>query len=227
MTGAPFGAHLVARTCPGSERGGLTKGLKGCQSDRAALEALSRCGVIVEKLQEAQHAGPRAAGGRLDVAGSPASGAIIAPGTTPSGVTAPSTCRTRHTAAPSAPDAGGAVCGSPLDPETLAPGIRRTVALLRSWGYDTIDSGDGVTNREAGMECARDYPHVSILLGGNGSDLAARAVELMVALRRRGISTGEIGSGKPAIQASYDPETNVAMLEVIDLDDSKLPEVAE
>lgn len=58
--------------------------------------------------QEAQYAGPRAAGGRLDVAGSPASGAIIAPGTNPSAVNAAATCSTRQTLAPSAPIAGGA-----------------------------------------------------------------------------------------------------------------------
>lgn len=111
----------------------------------------------------------------------------------------------------------------PLDPDTLAPGIRRTVLLLRSWGYDTIDSGDGVTNREAGMECARDYPHVTISLGSGFQGLEQAAVALMVGLRKHGISTGPIGSGKPSIQASYDPETNLALLDVMDLDDSMLP----
>lgn len=111
----------------------------------------------------------------------------------------------------------------PVQVAELAPGIRRTVELLRSWGYRTIDSGDGATNLRAGMACARDYPHVTIDCGAGGHYLAQQAVELVIRLRRLGIRTGRIGSGRPCIQATYDPEDNTAYLEVMELDDAMLP----
>lgn len=122
-------------------------------------------------------------------------------------------------------------CGAPvpesmeadyLDAESLTPGIRRTVLLLRSWGYETCDSGDGVTNVAAGMEGARDYPHVVIRLK-DACWLADAAHYLARKLHAYGVGTGAVGSGKPAIQVSYDPEIKLALMEVIDLDDSKLP----
>lgn len=51
-----------------------------------------------------------------------------------------------------------------LDPSILTPGIRRTVIWFRAHGFDTVDSGDGVTNVAMGMEGARDHGHVVIRL---------------------------------------------------------------
>lgn len=45
-----------------------------------------------------------------------------------------------------------------LDPSELDPGIRKLVMLLRKHGYETTDSGDGVSNDYADM----DFPHVFI-----------------------------------------------------------------
>lgn len=60
------------------------------------------------------------------------------------------------------------------------PGIRRTVAFLRDRGFDTIDSGDGVTKRLAGDLEALDYPHVFIKAnaGEQTAFLAASALKL-------------------------------------------------
>lgn len=41
----------------------------------------------------------------------------------------------------------------PIDYDQLAPGIRETVRWLAGCGFDPCDSGDGVSNPEAGMEC--------------------------------------------------------------------------
>ena len=49
---------------------------------------------------------------------------------------------------------------SPMDPNDLNPGIREVVAWLRERHFLTTDSGDGVTNVQAGMEGALDCPHV-------------------------------------------------------------------
>jgi hypothetical protein len=52
-----------------------------------------------------------------------------------------------------------------LDYSTLNPGIRDLVKELREvHGLETCDSGDGVTNVEAGMEGALEERHVFILV---------------------------------------------------------------
>jgi hypothetical protein len=43
---------------------------------------------------------------------------------------------------------------------TIHPAILPIVRRLRANGYVTTDSGDGVTNVEAGMEGALPFPHV-------------------------------------------------------------------
>ena len=49
----------------------------------------------------------------------------------------------------------------PIDYSTVNPGVRTLVRELREeHGLDTCDSGDGVTNAAAGMECTLPYRHV-------------------------------------------------------------------
>ena len=48
-----------------------------------------------------------------------------------------------------------------IDGASLDPCIRHTVLYLRSLGFDTTDSGDGLSKR--GMEGCLDYPHVAIV----------------------------------------------------------------
>lgn len=50
-----------------------------------------------------------------------------------------------------------------LDYSQVNPGIVDLVRELRALGYNTTDSGDGVTNREAGMDWAEVDRHVYIV----------------------------------------------------------------
>ena len=51
-------------------------------------------------------------------------------------------------------------CGEELFYSMLTPGIRDLVRELRNAGFETCDSGDGVTNPELGMEGAMGERHV-------------------------------------------------------------------
>lgn len=50
---------------------------------------------------------------------------------------------------------------SELNLEELDPGIREVVRRLRKAGFNTTDSGDGVSKPE--MECALDVPNVHMV----------------------------------------------------------------
>ena len=51
----------------------------------------------------------------------------------------------------------------PIDYEAIDPGIRDTVRLLREHGFETTDSGDGVTKLGSGWSDteAMPFPHVA------------------------------------------------------------------
>ena len=103
-----------------------------------------------------------------------------------------------------------------LGPSILTPGIRKTVLWLRSHGYDTTDSGDGVTNVEAGMECALDIPHVCMMTTPLKMVAASRNLLDLVT------SVG-IKAEQGMIEASYDPVSGVALLMLYGVDDKMLP----
>lgn len=121
--------------------------------------------------------------------------------------------------------------------DSLNPGIRRTVTWLRSLGFDTCDSGDGMTHDHP---CDRAYPYVVMRL--NTDELIATAHDLKGcvsgALGRgplRGTREGRVVSATEAfasgetprgvcIQASYDPVEQVALLELIGMCDAMLPD---
>lgn len=88
-----------------------------------------------------------------------------------------------------------------LDYETLNPGIREVVRLLRGAGFNTTDSGDGITNVAGGMEGAIPFPHVHCVVRPavlcNIKDIAMHMVNV---LRAEGV---EIGIGY--VQLTYDP----------------------
>ena len=109
-----------------------------------------------------------------------------------------------------------------FDPAAINPGVRRLVALLRAWGYETTDSGDGVTNVEAGLEGARPYPHVTMRVPP--AALSQAADRLRDLLQIRGVHVREFGPqlDAPAIQATYDPANQVALVELVGVDDSTI-----
>jgi hypothetical protein len=88
----------------------------------------------------------------------------------------------------------------PLDLDTLNPGIRKTVAWLRSLGFETTDSGDGRTHEHA---CDRDEPYVVIRVEPEQLVEQARALDFFI--RNRGIGVSPVGEGAPCLQASFDP----------------------
>lgn len=47
----------------------------------------------------------------------------------------------------------------PIDYDALDPGIRDVVRAINEWGWETCDSGDGVS-KPADYECALRFPHV-------------------------------------------------------------------
>ena len=102
-----------------------------------------------------------------------------------------------------------------LDPSILTPGIRKTVLWLRENGFETTDSGDGITNVEAGMECALDIPHVIMTV--TPLTLVTRARDLCLLVEKRGI---EVRPGM--IQSSYDPADGSAVLALYGISDGDL-----
>ena len=102
----------------------------------------------------------------------------------------------------------------PLDYSTLNPGIRRTVQWLREHGYETTDSGDGVTNVGV-IEGALEFPHVVIQV--HPRNLVDEADRLMGDLWEAGVCIEPQGvdPSTPCIQATYDPgssSTGIIML---------------
>ena len=121
----------------------------------------------------------------------------------------------------------------PLTPEELAaldPGIRSTVAWLRFHGFDTVDSGDGVTKYadapdEASADvadvgpgwigCALPVPNVAIQV--EPDQLVAEADRLAaLLLSEHGVTVDPQGENLVAdqavISASYDPANRTALI---------------
>jgi len=102
-----------------------------------------------------------------------------------------------------------------FNPDALCPGIRRIVLWLRDLGYDTTDSGDGVSNEE--MECAMDIPNVHMAC--TPQNLLERADELHQQLALRGITTGDDPWAGACIQATYNPADKGAYISLFSVDD--------
>lgn len=102
----------------------------------------------------------------------------------------------------------------------LDPGIRATVEWLRSWHFETCDSGDG-TNKRADPD-ALPHPHVHIRVPDPGR-LAAEADRLASVLRERDLCPVPVGpDAGPQVQATYDPVDGTAFLSLYHVDDALL-----
>ncbi len=95
------------------------------------------------------------------------------------------------------------------------PGIRRVVAWLCLCGFETTDSGDGVTKPAAGDEDAMTEPHVFMVV--QPWALSVDADRLQTSLAAIGF-TARAGR----IQASYDPVDGVGVLALLGIDDSDM-----
>lgn len=113
---------------------------------------------------------------------------------------------------------------SELDYDELDPGIRDTVRWLRDRGFKTTDSGDGATKLlEIRDEEALPYPHVFMVVD-DANDALDEAHRLVCELRDYGIPVCPVGMGTTWIQLTYDPCSEVAVVELGDLNDSLLAE---
>lgn len=117
--------------------------------------------------------------------------------------------------------------------QALDPGVRRLVVLLRLWGFETCDSGDGKTKPGAGQADERgivevqEAPHVQIQLDDAG-DVLERFAELRYLLENVGILVDSSATPfSPMLQGSIgfvrEPVAKTtAFLEVWNVDDAHL-----
>lgn len=101
----------------------------------------------------------------------------------------------------------------------LDPGIRDTVGWLWANGFETCDSGDGVSkftdprwlvDGQVPDEIL-DFPHVVIRV--IPEELVSEADRLLYLLAGQGVEVDPVGlEGSPSVQASYDPANGIAVL---------------
>lgn len=100
--------------------------------------------------------------------------------------------------------------------DEITPGVRKLVRLLRDAGFVTIDSGDGVTNVEAGMEGALELPHVHIMTTRD------TMIDEAYRLQRTVDDALPAGRGISQVQAMFDPADGIATLSVFGINDKDL-----
>jgi hypothetical protein len=106
-----------------------------------------------------------------------------------------------------------------LDPSTLDPGIRDVVLWLRWHGFNTTDSGDGVTKFPDGVPVDMDvlpWPHVFMVVEP-AERLTDEALRLHALLKAHSLLAGEMN-----ITATFDPTDGVAGLMLVGVTSAKL-----
>lgn len=107
-----------------------------------------------------------------------------------------------------------------LDYNELDANIRRVVALLRTHGFDTTDSGDGT--KHPAMECAMPIPNVfSITDHVNVIDEANRLYHLI--LDTIGAPKATHTGPSWSVEASYSPTDGGAIVALYGVSDDMLP----
>mgnify|MGYP001563393018 CR=1 FL=1 len=103
-------------------------------------------------------------------------------------------------------DSAEATYMAPYDPATIQPTMIKTVTWLRSLGFNTTDSGDGVINVGLGMEGALPMPHVFMVVAKDSMFHDADSLWTIVKLRFAAHISG-IG-----VECSYSPEDQKCIL---------------
>lgn len=97
----------------------------------------------------------------------------------------------------------------PLDYSGVDEGVRQTVKMLREYGFNTTDSGDG--SKSESMDCAVDFPMIAMTVEDPES-LTMHARRLMRILKfGHDVKFGN-GEKDPRIEASYSPVDGVAVI---------------
>lgn len=94
--------------------------------------------------------------------------------------------------------------------------MRETVSWLRLMDFNTTDSGDGVTNVEAGMEGALTIPHVFMVSSREMGFIEADVI--WGALKRRSLDKVEGVS----VEMSYSPIDRKVIIALYGVDDALL-----
>ncbi len=109
-----------------------------------------------------------------------------------------------------------------FDYDQLDPGIRGVVRVLHQNGYETTDSGDGVTKPAAGWPAKEliDGPHVAVRVP-DGADIRDWSGRLLATLRWDAKDTSKLH-----IETTFSPTDGMTTCLVCGLDDSMLPQPA-
>ena len=110
----------------------------------------------------------------------------------------------------------------PIDLNELAPGIRKTVDLLRRAGFDTCDSGDG--SAYPSMECA--LPFAMVAIKSTPERMLGDTQALYALLKQNTLPSAWTPSEEydeiPSVEGSYSPMTETAILVVLGIADKDL-----
>lgn len=108
----------------------------------------------------------------------------------------------------------------PFDYTQLNLGIRKLVYILRSKGYNTIDSGDGKTC-EFYCDQPMAYVHISLVhpeLLINSCQALKKTLEYYGVVFQPCNAEGTT----PVVEGSYEPQSNLAIITIYNVDDSML-----
>ena len=103
--------------------------------------------------------------------------------------------------------------------ENLNPGINEVVSFLRDNGFDTCDSGDGLTNVNEGMEGALPWPHVHCKISQHTLVSQADKLALLTHHLREKENSGFL---LPQIEATYFPLDQACVLTFVNVNNAVL-----
>lgn len=105
----------------------------------------------------------------------------------------------------------------PIDLAELDPGIREFVRFLRMHGFDTSDSGDGVSKHPE----ARGFDSTHVAITVEPARLCLEADRLMALLQQQGLEPMPLGPDEDdslTIEATYNPaEFGYALILVMNI----------